>query len=312
MDKIHFTGVMNVEFDLNKETGEITNFSMTSMSSQSKKEPKKKEPKPVVLSPQEKAEQMPCIFVNPKTQQMRFTRAAAERLGFLNDQGMVWQTPNGKNMRVAIGFRMQKDGFILTISGEFDDNPTSSPMLSDSLRLTCPMVYKDIFKNFEVLKVEEIPMKDGEDRMFTLKNTTVDEMATLYDKVQLAQNEMSDLGGNKQGNNSTPDEGQGTASPGCSDAAWPTMPCQEAASTVVPDPQIANGPMPISDDDMEDLYHTQIKPEDGENANGADSKGKEFIPSFGEEEKIHDSVDDDDDIMSGEFDPKKDDDDIFE
>lgn len=294
MDKIHFTGVMNVEFDLNKETGEITNFSMTSMSSQSKKEPKKKEPKPVVLSPQEKAEQMPCIFVNPKTQQMRFTRAAAERLGFLNDQGMVWQTPNGKNMRVAIGFRMQKDGFILTISGEFDDNPTSSPMLSDSLRLTCPMVYKDIFKNFEVLKVEEIPMKDGEDRMFTLKNTTVDEMATLYDKVQLAKNDASDLGGNEQGNNSIPDEGQSTA------------------SSIAPDPQIANGPMPISDDDMEDLYHTQITPDDGENANGANSKGEEFIPSFGEEEKIHDSVDDDDDIMSGEFDPKKDEDDIFE
>lgn len=294
MDKIHFTGVMNVEFDLNKETGEITNFSMTSMSSQSKKEPKKKEPKPVVLSPQEKAEQMPCIFVNPKTQQMRFTRAAAERLGFLNDQGMVWQTPNGKNMRVAIGFRMQKDGFILTISGEFDDNPTSSPMLSDSLRLTCPMVYKDIFKNFEVLKVEEIPMKDGEDRMFTLKNTTVDEMATLYDKVQLAKNEESDLDGNKQGSNSIPDEDQNTASP------------------VVPDPQTAKGPMPINGDDMEDLYHTQITPDDGENANGTNSKGEEFIPSFGEEEKIHDSVDDDDDIMSGEFDPKKDEDDIFE
>lgn len=294
MDKIHFTGVMNVEFDLDKETGEITNFSMTSMSSQSKKEPKKKEPKPVVLSPQEKAEQMPCIFVNPKTQQMRFTRAAAERLGFLNDQGMVWQTPNGKNMRVAIGFRMQKDGFILTISGEFDDNPTSSPMLSDSLRLTCPMVYKDIFKNFEVLKVEEIPMKDGEDRMFTLKNTTVDEMATLYDKVQLAQNGASDSDSSKQVDNSIPDEGQ------------------NVASTTVPDPQVANGPMPINDDDMEDLYHTQIRPEDGENANGANSKGEEFIPSFGEEEKIHDSVDDDDDIMSGEFGPKKDEDDIFE
>lgn len=294
MDKIHFTGVMNVEFDLNKETGEITNFSMTSMSSQSKKEPKKKESKPVVLSPQEKAEQMPCIFVNPKTQQMRFTRAAAERLGFLNDQGMVWQTPNGKNMRVAIGFRMQKDGFILTISGEFDDNPTSSPMLSDSLRLTCPMVYKDIFKNFEVLKVEEIPMKDGEDRMFTLKNTTVDEMAYLYDKVQFAQNGVSNSDSSRQGDNSTPDEGQ------------------NVASTTVPDPQIANGPMPINNDDMEDLYHTKITDEDGENANGANSKGDEFIPSFGEEEKIHDSVDDDDDIMSGEFDPKKDEDDIFE
>ena len=294
MDKIHFIGVMNVEFDLNKETGEITNFSMTGMSSQSKKESKKKEPKPVVLSPQEKAEQMPCIFVNPKTQQMRFTRAAAERLGFLNDQGMVWQTPNGKNMRVAIGFRMQKDGFILTISGEFDDNPTSSPMLSDSLRLTCPMVYKDIFKNFEVLEVEEIPMKDGEDRMFTLKNTTVDEMATLYDKVQLAKNDASGLGGNEQGNNSIPDKGQSTA------------------ASVAPDPQIANGPMPINGDDMEDLYHTQITPDDGEDANGANSKGEEFIPSFGEEEKIHDSVGDDDDIMSGEFDPKKDEDDIFE
>lgn len=294
MDKIHFTGVMNVEFDLDKETGEITNFSMTSMSSQSKKESKKKETKPVVLSPQEKAEQMPCIFVNPKTQQMRFTRAAAERLGFLNDQGMVWQTPNGKNMRVAIGFRMQKEGFILTISGEFDDNPTSSPMLSDSLRLTCPMVYKDIFKNFEALKVEEIPMKDGEDRMFTLNNTTVDEMATLYDKVQLAQKGISDQDDSKQEDNSMPDKDQ------------------NVASTTIPDPQIANGPMPISDDDMEDLYHTRITDEDGENANGANSNDKEFIPSFDEEEKIHDSVDDDDDIMSGEFDPKKDDDDIFE
>lgn len=304
MEKVHFSGVMNVEFDLNKETGEITNFTMTNVSSsQSKKESKKKEAKPVELTPQEKAEQMPCIFVNPKTQQMRFTRAAAEKLGFLNKEGMVWQTPNGKNMRVAIGFRMQEGGFMPTVSGEFDDSPTSSPMLSDSLRLTCPMACKDIFKNFDILKINVVPTEDGNDKIFVLAKTSVEEMASLYDKMQAATKEVSGICGDTQEASNIQEEGNKTS------------------SSEEPDPQIANGPMPgnpetspmpINSDDMEDLYHTRITDEDGENANGINSKGEEFIPSFNGEEKIHDSVDDDDDIMSGEFAPKPDDDDIFE
>lgn len=210
MGKIHFSGVMNVSFDLDIETNEVTNFSMQQVDmQQTKKEAKKKESKPKELSMQEKAELMECIFVNPKTQQLRFTRPAAKKLGFINDKGEVWQTPNGKNMRVCVGFRMiQGKGFMPTLSGEFDDNPTSSPMLSDSLRLTCPVSCKDVFKSFEALKIDIIPTEDGTDNIFVIEETTIKEMAELYDSIYSGSKEDTQSPDDEDHNTITDENGE--------------------------------------------------------------------------------------------------------
>lgn len=157
---VHVSMLLQIEYDFNPQTREITNFTQKEVTSGKKNAVKSTKPvKEKVLTDEDIAEGYPIATLTKSA--LKLNACAARTMGVLLEDGSIQTTVIGNRIRVQITFMMDQENGkllpILNVDGE--EKLINSQQLRDNLSISCSGMNNGILAQygsiFEIQKIND-------------------------------------------------------------------------------------------------------------------------------------------------------------
>lgn len=184
---IHVVSVIKTEYDLDAETKEILNVKNTVLKTddiefESKRQKRSSSaPKTDKITIETLSEKSGVAIAYMRQNSVKLTKAAAKVLGVINDEGEVYKTPNGKNVRIRTRYVKDSTTKIMYPIMEVvdSDEPDRLPQVNDSLTISFNGRDKEYLSGFGIFFVMRHAVENP-DIIVLDSFDSIDELAKSY------------------------------------------------------------------------------------------------------------------------------------
>lgn len=184
---IHVVSVIKTEYDLDAETKEVLNVKNTVLKTEdiefeSKRQKRSSSaPKTDKITIETLSEKSGVAIAYMRQNSVKLTKAAAKVLGVINDEGEVYKTPNGKNVRIRTRYVKDSTTKIMYPIMEVvdSDEPDRLPQVNDSLTISFNGRDKEYLSGFGIFFVMR-PAVENPNIIVLDSFDSIDELAKSY------------------------------------------------------------------------------------------------------------------------------------
>lgn len=184
---IHVVSVIKTEYDLDVETKEVLNVKNTVLKTddiefESKRQKRSSSaPKTDKITIETLSEKSGVAIAYMRQNSVKLTKAAAKVLGVINDEGEVYKTPNGKNVRIRTRYVKDSTTKIMYPIMEVvdSDEPDRLPQVNDSLTISFNGRDKEYLSGFGIFFVMR-PAAENPNIIVLDSFDSIDELAKSY------------------------------------------------------------------------------------------------------------------------------------
>lgn len=184
---IHVVSVIKTEYDLDAETKEVLNVKNTVLKTddiefESKRQKRSSSaPKTDKITIETLSEKSGVAIAYMRQNSVKLTKAAAKVLGVINDEGEVYKTPNGKNVRIRTRYVKDSTTKIMYPIMEVvdSDEPDRLPQVNDSLTISFNGRDKEYLSGFGIFFVMR-PAAENPNIIVLDSFDSIDELAKSY------------------------------------------------------------------------------------------------------------------------------------
>lgn len=184
---IHVVSVIKTEYDLDAETKEVLNVKNTVLKTddiefESKRQKRSSSaPKTDKITIETLSEKSGVAIAYMRQSSVKLTKVAAKVLGVINDEGEVYKTPNGKNVRIRTRYVKDSTTKIMYPIMEVvdSDEPDRLPQVNDSLTISFNGRDKEYLSGFGIFFVMR-PAAENPNIIVLDSFDSIDELAKSY------------------------------------------------------------------------------------------------------------------------------------
>lgn len=184
---IHVVSVIKTEYDLDTETKEVLNVKNTVLKTddiefESKRQKRSSStPKTDKITIETLSEKSGVAIAYMRQSSVKLTKVAAKVLGVINDEGEVYKTPNGKNVRIRTRYVKDSTTKIMYPIMEVvdSDEPDRLPQVNDSLTISFNGRDKEYLSGFGIFFVMR-PAAENPNIIVLDSFDSIDELAKSY------------------------------------------------------------------------------------------------------------------------------------